>query len=71
VPGAEEGEGGWDLWITGNEPGKALLFAFGNGFFGNMVYEQADWDYKKAKLDEAVATADQKFAAVLNSSDPT
>jgi len=54
VPGAEEGEGGWDLWITGNEPGKALLFAFGSGFFGNMVYAQADWDYKKAKLDEAV-----------------
>jgi len=70
VPGAEEGEGGWDLWITGNEPGKALLFAFGNGFFGNMVYEQADWDYKKAKLDDAVAAADQKFATVLNSADP-
>jgi len=70
VPGAEEGEGGWDLWITGNEPGKALLFAFGSGFFGNMVYAQAGWDYKKAKFDEAVAAADQKFAAVLNSADP-
>ena len=70
VPGAEEGEGGWDLWITGNAPGKALLFAFGNGFFRNMVYEQADWDYKKANVDDAVLAADQKLAAVLNSTDP-
>jgi len=35
-----------------------------------MVYAQAGWDYKKAKFDEAVAAADQKFAAVLNSADP-
>jgi feruloyl esterase len=70
VPGAEEGEGGWDLWITGKAPGKALLFAFGNGFFGNMVYEQAGWDYKQAKLDDAVLAADQKLAAVLNSAEP-
>lgn len=70
VPGGEEGQGGWATWITGNAPGKALLFAFGNGFFGNMVYDQADWDYKQAKLDDAVAAADQKLAAVLNSTEP-
>src|SRR6202047_29253 len=69
VPGAEEGEGGWDLWITGNAPGKALLFAFGNGFFRNMVYEEADWDYNKANVDDAGVAADQKLAAVLNSTD--
>jgi Tannase and feruloyl esterase len=67
VPGAEEGEGGWNLWITGATPGHALLFAFGSGFFSNMVYDQANWDYKQAKLDDATATADQKFATVLNS----
>jgi feruloyl esterase len=70
LPGGEDGEGGWDTWITGNAPSKALLFFFGSGFFGNMVYDQADWDYKKAKLDDAVAAADQKYAAVLNSADP-
>ena len=70
VPGAEEGQGGWGTWIIGNAPGQALLFAFGNGFFRNMVYEQADWDYKQAKLDDAVAAADKKLAAVLNSTDP-
>jgi Tannase and feruloyl esterase len=70
VPGAEEGQGGWGLWIIGKAPGQALLFAFGNGFFRNMVYEQADWDYKQAKLDDAVAAADRKLAAVLNSTEP-
>jgi hypothetical protein len=70
VPGGEQGDGGWARWITGNAPGGALLFAFGSGFFRNMVYEQSDWDYKTAKLDDAVAAADQKFAAVLNSTEP-
>jgi feruloyl esterase len=69
MPGAEEGPGGWGTWIVGNAPGKALLFAFGNGFFANMVYDQANWDYKQAKLDDAVAAADKKFAAILNATD--
>jgi hypothetical protein len=66
VPGGEEGQGGWGLWITGPAPGKGLLFAFDGGFFSDMVYGQADWDYKKANLDEAVAAADKKFSGVLN-----
>ncbi len=66
VPGGEEGEGGWPLWITGNAPGKGLLFAFDFGFFANMVYEKPEWDYTKANLDDAVAASDDKFAAVLN-----
>jgi hypothetical protein len=70
MPGAEEGGGGWGIWITGEAPGKALLFAFGNGFFRNFVYEQPAWDYKQARLDDAVAAADQKFAATMNSTEP-
>ncbi len=69
LPGGEEGGGGWPLWITGAGPGKSLLFAFGGGFFSDMVYEKPDWDYKKTNLDEAVATADKKFANVLNATD--
>jgi feruloyl esterase len=69
VPGGEDGQGGWGLWITGPAPGKALLFVFGGGFFSDMVYDKADWDYKKANLDEAVAAADKKFASVLNATD--
>jgi hypothetical protein len=68
-PGGEQGGGGWALWITGPAPGKGLLFAFGNGFFSDMVYDKPDWDYKKANLDESVAAADKKFAAVLNATE--
>lgn len=70
LPGAEEGGGGWEEWITGKAPGKSLLFAFGNGYFSNMVYDKADWNYKTAKLDDAVAASDKKYAAILNSNDP-
>jgi hypothetical protein len=70
LPGAEDGGGGWSLWITGDQPGKGFLFAFGNGFFGDMVYDKADWDYKTANLDQAVADADRKYAGVLNATNP-
>jgi hypothetical protein len=66
VPGGEEGGGGWALWITGDGPGKALLFAFDYGYFADMVYENSEWDYKKANLDDAVRASDEKFARVLN-----
>ena len=51
VPGGENGGNGWSLWITGSAPGKSLLFAFGDGYFADMVYDKPDWDYKKANLD--------------------
>ncbi|MGH9594359.1 MAG: tannase/feruloyl esterase family alpha/beta hydrolase, partial [Bryobacteraceae bacterium] len=59
VPGAEAGGGGWGLWITGPAPRNSLLFAFGNGFFSNMVYQKADWDYATPKLDDVVKAADE------------
>lgn len=58
LPGGEEGEGGWGLWITGPAQGKALLFYFGSGFFKNMVFSKADWDYKTADIDEVVKAAE-------------
>jgi feruloyl esterase len=69
LPGGEDGGGGWALWITGRAPGQSLLFAFGGGYFSDMVYDKADWDYKKANLDEAVAASDKKFAGVFNATE--
>ena len=66
LPGAEDGQAGWGLWITGPAPGQSLLFAFGIGFFSSMQYEQKDWAYQKANVDEAVHAADKKFGNVLN-----
>jgi len=70
VPGAEEGGGGWGPWITGPAPGKSLLFAFGTGYYANMVYEKAGWDYRNANLDEALRAAEEKTAATLDATDP-
>ena len=69
LPGAESGNEGWGLWITGSAPGKGLLFYFGTGFFANMVYNKGDWDYQHAKLDELVEAADGGFARLLNATD--
>jgi len=66
VVGGETGPGGWPLWITGGKPTDGLLFAFGYGYFADMVYGKKDWDYKMQNLDEAVVASDQKFANVLN-----
>ena len=69
-PGAEEGEGGWSTWITGSAPGRALLFFFANGYFSNMIYNKADWDYKTADLSQATKASDEQGAKNLNATDP-
>jgi feruloyl esterase len=69
LPGAEEGEGGWGPWITGSAPGRSLLFAFGVGYFSNIVYEKRDWDYRTANLEQALAAAEAKTARTLDATD--
>jgi tannase/feruloyl esterase len=70
LPGAEEAQGAWGPWITGPAPGKSLLFAFGTGYFSNMVFEKADWNYRDAKIDDALKAADEKTTKTLNATDP-
>lgn len=69
-PGTEEGPGGWGTWITGPAPGKSLMFAFGFGYFANMVFEKADWDYRTFDAENALRLAEQKTGAALNATDP-
>ena len=66
LPGAEEGPGGWGTWITGPAPSKSLMAFFGTGYFTNMVYGKADWDYKTFTWDAGLAAAEQKTAGALN-----
>jgi hypothetical protein len=70
LPGAEEGEGGWGLWITGKAPGQSLMFTFGTGYFSNMVYAKSDWDYKNTKVDDGLKAADRKTAKILDATNP-
>ncbi|HWZ77843.1 MAG TPA: tannase/feruloyl esterase family alpha/beta hydrolase [Candidatus Sulfotelmatobacter sp.] len=69
LPGAEEGQGGWGLWITGPAPAKSLMAFFGNGFFSGFVYEKPDWDYKTFKVDSDLKAASEKTAQALNATD--
>ncbi len=70
LPGAEGGQGGWGLWITGSQPGKSLIAAFGIGFFSNMMFEKSDWNYRDANVGDIVKAADAKVAKTLNATDP-
>jgi hypothetical protein len=70
LPGAEEGEGGWGLWITGPAPGKSFMAAFGKGFFSGFVFGKSDWDYKTFKLDADLRAANERTAQALNATDP-
>jgi len=70
LPGAEEGQGGWALWITGPAPAKSLMAFFGLGYYSNMVYGQKDWNYKTFGVDTGMKAANQKTAEALNAVNP-
>lgn len=68
-PGGEAGAGGWGLWISGPAPGKGLQYAFGTQFFGDMVYDNASWDFHTFDIDRGLKEAEDKFAPILNATD--
>ncbi len=70
LPGAEDGPGGWGLWITGPAPNKSLMAFFGSGYFSNMVYGKSDWDYRTFTLDAGMKAAVERTATALNANDP-
>ncbi len=70
VPGAEDGQGGWGLWITGPAPAKSLMAFFGINYFSNMVYGKPDWDYKTFQLDSGLKAAEEKTGDALNAINP-
>ena len=70
LPGAEDGPGGWGLWITGPAPAKSLMAFFGLNFYTYMIYEKTDWDYKTFTLASGMKAAEEKTAAALNATDP-
>jgi hypothetical protein len=67
VPGAEDGPGGWNRWVTGPDADQG---AYAKGFFGDMVFSNPDWSYKSFDWDRDTKLTDDKFAASFNSTDP-
>lgn len=70
VPGAEDGPGGWSLWVTGPVPMGSAISALTRAYFANMVYEKADWDYKTASIEDALKAAAAKTGHALDATDP-
>ena len=70
LPGAEGGEGGWAVWVTGSEEGKSLGTFFVNGYFADMVYSKKDWDFRTADLAAAEKLAQEKTGSSLNAMQP-
>jgi len=70
VPGGESGLPGWAAWITGFSQGKSLQHAFAQGFFADMAFQDAAWDYKTFSFDKDLKIADDKMAASFNATDP-
>jgi hypothetical protein len=69
LPGAEDGPGGWGLWITGEAPAKSLIALFGLGYFSDMVYEDPKWDYKTFKVESGLKAAEERTAGALNATE--
>lgn len=70
VVGGAVGPGAWAEWMTGPMPGRSLAYAFGTAFFSNMVHGDKAWDYRTFDADRDTARADEKFAAILNATNP-
>ncbi len=70
LPGGETGFGGWSAWITGSDLAKSTQFAFGKGFFGEMVFQDAAWDYRTFNFDRDMKVTDDKMARTFNATDP-
>lgn len=70
LPGAEDGDGGWGLWITGPAPARSLMAFFGIGYYSNMVYEKPDWSYKSFTVDGGLQAAREKTASALDAVNP-
>jgi len=66
LPGAEDGPGGWGLWITGPTPGKSAASILGLGFFSNMVYEDSTWNYKTFTVEGGLKAEEEKTANAVD-----
>ena len=70
LPGSEDGPGGWIPWIIGSGPRQSLMYGFAVGYFGNMVYDKPDWNFKSAAIARAYKDALDKTARALDANDP-
>ena len=69
-PGAEAAPGAWAVWIIPASSREPAQFGFGNSFYGQVVFEDTNWDFRKLNFDTGVAFADAKAGPILNATSP-
>ena len=69
-PGHEAIAGAWQPWIVAAPKQETIQAMFGNSFYGQAVFEDANWDFRKMNFDTDVALATEKAGAVVNSTNP-
>ncbi len=70
APGVEGVAGTWSDWIIPGPQGTPSGFGFANSFYLQAVYENLRTDFHTLNFDADVAYADEKTAALLNSTNP-
>lgn len=60
-----------------NTPGSTLIMparpgpsSFGDTYFGQVIFEQANWDFRTLDFDEDIALSDRKGSPVVDSINP-
>jgi Tannase and feruloyl esterase len=63
--GGEAGPTAWSLWISGSEAQRTsggLMNGFSTGFFGNFVFNKADWGVDGVNVGDGGAEGDRRSA---------
>jgi feruloyl esterase len=58
--------------MTGSEPKRtvgSLGYAFGTGFYSNMVYDEPDWDFRTLELGKGLTDAEAKTGNALDATE--
>jgi hypothetical protein len=68
-PGTEAVPNTWATWIVGSAQ-RSIQAAFGNSYYGDVVFENPKWDFRSLDFDRDVAFGDGKAGWILNSTSP-
>ena len=68
-PSGEAGPVAWTLWLTGADPKRVegtLIYGFATGYFADMVFDKADWNFHGQNLADDLAQAQEKTGQALD-----
>jgi feruloyl esterase len=69
-PGTESNPANWPAWITGATPGSGIQQFFGNGYFADFVFQNANFDFHTFNFTSDLAFADASVGVIVDSTNP-